>query len=141
MRPRHLYLAVILTGGVVIAILLAARRDRPVPRATPATNEAAPTVTLPTDASLAATDQTVRLEFTGSIETVVGIECCVLDAGIAAARHIQGGIAEGLDTLFITGGIEASRFGPDSANPDKTLLEDWLDSQEMSPTFCMGHLR
>ena len=58
MRPRYLYLAVILTGGVVIAILLAARRGQPVQHSPPTATETAPTVTLPTDASLAATADT-----------------------------------------------------------------------------------
>lgn len=55
MRPRSLYLAVFLTGGIVIAILLSARRDRPNLRTPPPATTSASTISLPTDASLAAT--------------------------------------------------------------------------------------
>ena len=65
----------------------------------------------------------------------------VLCIGDGIATDVQGGIAEGLDTLFITGGIDAAAFGPDSANPDKGLLENWLAARRLSPGFAMGHLR
>ena len=65
----------------------------------------------------------------------------ILCVGDGIATDVQGGIAEGLDTLFITGGLAADRFGPDSANPDKGLLGQWLADQQLGPTFAMGHLR
>ena len=58
MRPRSLYLAVFLTGGIVIAILLSARRDRPNPRTPLPATTSASTISLPTDASLTATTET-----------------------------------------------------------------------------------
>ncbi len=65
----------------------------------------------------------------------------VLCIGDGISTDIQGGIGEGLDTLFITGGLEAAAFGADPANPDAGLLEEWLDSRQLSPSFAMGFLR
>jgi len=65
----------------------------------------------------------------------------ILCVGDGISTDVQGGIAEGLDTLFITGGLAADRFGPDSANPDKGLLDQWLTGHQLDPTFAMGHLR
>lgn len=65
----------------------------------------------------------------------------ILCIGDGISTDIQGGIGEGLDTLFISGGLEAERFGTDAENPDQRLLDDWLDSKELSPTYAMGRLR
>ncbi len=65
----------------------------------------------------------------------------ILCIGDGFATDIQGGISEGLDTLFITGGLEANRFGPDVERPDADLLQAWLAVGELSPTFAMGRLR
>jgi HAD superfamily hydrolase (TIGR01459 family) len=65
----------------------------------------------------------------------------VLCIGDGIATDIQGGMGEGLDTLFITGGLAADEFGPDVQNPDPGLLTAWLGERQMSPTFAMGYLR
>ncbi len=65
----------------------------------------------------------------------------ILCIGDGVNTDVQGGIGEGLDTLFITGGIDTAAFGPDSSNPDKGLLEEWLMARQLSPGFAMGHLR
>ncbi len=65
----------------------------------------------------------------------------ILCVGDGIATDIRGGMAEGLDTLFITGGLAAQAFGADPANPDQGLLDDWLDDQDMSPTHAIGRLR
>lgn len=65
----------------------------------------------------------------------------ILCIGDGISTDIQGGIGEGLDTLFITGGLEADRFGPDVEQPDPVRLDAWLQGQELSPTFAMGRLR
>lgn len=54
---------------------------------------------------------------------------------------ILGGIGEGMDTLFITGGLAASEFGPDVENPDPQLLANWVSGQKAQPTFAIGRLR
>lgn len=65
----------------------------------------------------------------------------ILCVGDGIGTDVQGGLAEGLDTLFITGGIAAKEFGADSANPDKGLLDTYLQSQQLSATWAIGHLR
>jgi HAD superfamily hydrolase (TIGR01459 family) len=65
----------------------------------------------------------------------------VLCIGDGIGTDVQGGMGEGLDTLFITGGLEADRFGPDVEAPDPDLLHAWLDLVQMSPTYAMGRLR
>lgn len=53
---------------------------------------------------------------------------------------IKGGIGEGIDTLFITGGLSAGEFGRDVANPDGALLKAWTEIEGLHPTFAMGYL-
>jgi HAD superfamily hydrolase (TIGR01459 family) len=65
----------------------------------------------------------------------------ILAIGDGIATDIQGGMGEGIDTLFVTGGIAADQFGADSDNPNKDLLDGWLDEQQLSPTFAIGKLR
>ena len=50
-------------------------------------------------------------------------------------------MSEGLDTLFITGGLESAQFGDDVESPEAGKLEAWLALRELSPTFAMGRLR
>ncbi|NTT87929.1 HAD family hydrolase [Tabrizicola fusiformis] len=64
----------------------------------------------------------------------------LLCIGDGISTDVQGGVAEGLDTLFITGGIATERFGDDPANPDPELLEAWLAQQQLSPTWAMPFL-
>lgn len=65
----------------------------------------------------------------------------ILCVGDGIATDIQGGVAEGLDTLFITAGLAAQEFGPDYVNPDKDLLEAWLTAQGTFPTHAISFLR
>ena len=71
----------------------------------------------------------------------LGDDAALLAIGDGIATDIQGAVAEGMDCLFITGGIDASAFGGDSANPDKALLESWLADRMLSPTFAIGYLQ
>ncbi len=65
----------------------------------------------------------------------------ILAIGDGIGTDIQGAIAEGIDALFITGGLEAERFGPDIENPDRVALEAWLATRQLSPTYTIGRLR
>ena len=65
----------------------------------------------------------------------------ILCIGDGINTDIQGGIGEVLDTLFITGGLEAERFGADVEAPEAGLLLPWLEAEQLSPTFAMGRLR
>lgn len=74
-------------------------------------------------------------------EAGVSADPQILCIGDGISTDIQGGIGEGLDTLFITGGLEAAQFGTDVESPDAAMLRDWLMLRELSPTFAMGRLR
>lgn len=65
----------------------------------------------------------------------------VLCIGDGIATDVQGGQSEGIDTLFVTGGLAADQFGPDKSNPIKDMLEGWLAEKMLSPTFAIGYLR
>jgi HAD superfamily hydrolase (TIGR01459 family) len=65
----------------------------------------------------------------------------VIAIGDGIATDVQGGLGEGFDTLFITGGLSADLFGPDVENPASGMLTDWLDAQGRHPTYAIGRLR
>ena len=65
----------------------------------------------------------------------------ILGIGDGFGTDIAGGVAEGIDTMFVTGGIEARNFGPDADAPDAGLLADWLAGQTVAPTYATGKLR
>lgn len=65
----------------------------------------------------------------------------VIAIGDGIQTDVKGGIAEGVDTLFITGGLAAEEFGPDVQQPEQTPLDAWLQSEGQSPTFAIGRLR
>ncbi len=61
--------------------------------------------------------------------------------GDGIGTDILGGMGEQMDTLFITGGLAASAFGPDVEQPDPDKLTDWLAKQPAQPTWAIGRLR
>ena len=65
----------------------------------------------------------------------------VIAIGDGIATDIKGGMVEGFDTLFITGGLAADQFGPDVENPDMAMLDAWTADQQIHPTFAIGRLR
>ena len=67
-------------------------------------------------------------------------DASILAIGDGVHTDIQGGIGEGIDTLFVTAGIAAHEFGPDPAKPDVTRLNDWLTNQHLSPTHAIPYL-
>lgn len=64
----------------------------------------------------------------------------ILCVGDGVGTDIRGGMGEGLDTLFITGGIAAGEFGPDPLAPDTGLLQRFLDREQLSATFAIPML-
>lgn len=64
----------------------------------------------------------------------------ILCVGDGIGTDVQGGLAEGLDTLFVTGGIASAQFGPDPLAPDPQLLDRWLAEQQLSPTYAIARL-
>ncbi len=65
----------------------------------------------------------------------------ILCIGDGVNTDVQGGIAEGLNTLFVTGGIAADQFGADADHPDQVLLDAWLTEKQLSATFAIARLR
>ncbi|NVK46891.1 MAG: TIGR01459 family HAD-type hydrolase [Rhodobacteraceae bacterium] len=65
----------------------------------------------------------------------------ILCIGDGIGTDVMGGIGEGLDVLFITGGLAAKEFGPDPVNPDPARLKMWLAEQNLSPTAAISFLR
>ena len=70
-----------------------------------------------------------------------GRDCSILAIGDGIGTDIQGGMAEDIDTLFVTGGISAAEFGPDPDHPDQRLLLSFLQTRTMSASFAIGKLR
>ena len=64
----------------------------------------------------------------------------VLAIGDGVLTDIAGARAEGIDAVFVTGGLEAHRFGDTPARPDPALLEAWLAAEDLAPRFAMGRL-
>lgn len=67
-------------------------------------------------------------------------EANILAIGDGVNTDVQGGVAEGIDTLFVTGGIAAAEFGTDPARPDPALLRDWLAARQLSATWAIPFL-
>ncbi|MEX0969085.1 MAG: TIGR01459 family HAD-type hydrolase [Paracoccaceae bacterium] len=65
----------------------------------------------------------------------------MLCVGDGIATDIQGGMAEGLDTLFITGGLAAPDIPLEDGMPDAAALRAYLDKHQQSPTAAIGNLR
>jgi len=76
------------------------------------------------------------------LQAVAGAdEARILCIGDGIHTDVQGAMGEGLDALFVTGGIAHESFGTDSHNPNKALLMDWLEDAMLSPSYSIGHLR
>lgn len=65
----------------------------------------------------------------------------ILAIGDGIATDIQGGMQEGLDTLFVTSGIAAAQFGADRDAPDPAKVEAFLIAHQLSATAAIPFLR
>lgn len=65
----------------------------------------------------------------------------ILAIGDGINTDVRGARQEGIDCLFVTGGLAAEAFGPDPENPDPTLLERWLAERQANPEYSIGRLR
>lgn len=64
----------------------------------------------------------------------------ILAIGDGIRTDVQGGAGEGIDTLFITGGLARTETGT-TDQPDPALLETFLAAEQRSPTYAIGYLR
>lgn len=65
----------------------------------------------------------------------------ILCIGDGIGTDVKGAVGEGLDVLFITGGLSADEFGSDHVNPNPERLTSWLVEQAMSPVAAISFLR
>lgn len=64
----------------------------------------------------------------------------ILAIGDGPHTDIAGGMGEGIDSLFITGGLAASETKT-SVQPDPEALRSYLEQEQSAPTFSIGFLR
>lgn len=65
----------------------------------------------------------------------------ILCIGDGINTDIQGGVAEGLDTMFITGGLASTEVSSVDGKPDEAELATFLGKHKLSPTFTITNLR
>jgi putative intracellular protease/amidase len=54
---------------------------------------------------------------------------------------VAGGAAEGLDALFVTGGLAAEAVSDDPETPDQARLRAFLAAHDAAPRYAIGRLR
>lgn len=64
----------------------------------------------------------------------------ILAIGDGPHTDIAGGMGEGIDTLFITGGLAAAETRTKD-QPDAEALAHYLDQEKSAPTYAIGYLR
>ena len=64
----------------------------------------------------------------------------ILAVGDGITTDILGAEKEGIDSLFITGGLAALETGT-KEQPDQGLLEHYLKEQKLNPAYSIGYLR
>lgn len=65
----------------------------------------------------------------------------ILCIGDGIHTDIQGGLSDGFDTLFISGGLAADQFGADANKPDPARLQAFFEANRLSPTAVIPFLR
>ena len=64
----------------------------------------------------------------------------ILAIGDGILTDVKGGIDEGIDSLFISGGLAAAETKT-ITQPDETALTTYLEKEKSDPPFTIGHLR
>jgi len=65
----------------------------------------------------------------------------ILAIGDGIATDILGAAGEGIDAVFVTGGLAFDQFGDDIENPHHPSLLDWLNARGAGPRYSIGRLR
>jgi HAD superfamily hydrolase (TIGR01459 family) len=66
----------------------------------------------------------------------------IICIGDGVATDVQGAMGEGLDCLFISGGLAARETGtPHGGQPDPAALRAFTEAQRLAPTYAIGFLR
>ncbi|MEQ6201687.1 TIGR01459 family HAD-type hydrolase [Sulfitobacter sp. HNIBRBA2951] len=64
----------------------------------------------------------------------------ILAIGDGILTDVKGGIDEGIDSLFISGGLAAAETKT-VTQPDEDALTAYLETEKSDPTYTIGHLR
>lgn len=67
-------------------------------------------------------------------------DSAILAIGDGILTDVKGAIDEGIDSLFISGGLAAAETKT-VTQPDAAALTAYLDAEKSAPTFTIGHLR
>ncbi|MEX1663398.1 TIGR01459 family HAD-type hydrolase [Thioclava sp. 15-R06ZXC-3] len=65
----------------------------------------------------------------------------ILAIGDGINTDVPGAAGEGIDCLFVTGGLAHDQFGADQKNPDPELVRAWLGARQTDPRYTIGTLR
>ena len=65
----------------------------------------------------------------------------ILAVGDGINTDVPGAAGEGIDCLFVTGGLAHDQFGAQAAHPDPELLRTWLGARQQDPQYSIGALR
>lgn len=65
----------------------------------------------------------------------------ILAIGDGINTDVLGGESEGIDSVFVTGGLAFDQFGPDVENPDQDMLNAWVQAEGRNPTYAIGRFR
>ncbi|OCX67171.1 HAD family hydrolase [Thioclava sp. SK-1] len=65
----------------------------------------------------------------------------ILALGDGVNTDVAGAAGEGIDCLFITGGLAVDEFGDDRDAPDPEMLRVWLAERQQDPQFTISKLR
>ncbi|MFJ1291179.1 TIGR01459 family HAD-type hydrolase [Paracoccus yeei] len=71
----------------------------------------------------------------------LGDDARILAVGDGIATDIPGAAGEGIDALFVTGGLAFDQFGDDVENPLQDKLDEWLAMRGHAPRYSIGRLR
>lgn len=71
----------------------------------------------------------------------LGDDARILAVGDGIATDIPGAAGEGIDALFVTGGLAFDQFGDDVDNPLQEKLDEWLAMRGHAPRYSIGRLR
>jgi ribonucleotide monophosphatase NagD (HAD superfamily) len=61
--------------------------------------------------------------------------------GDGIGTDVLGAMGEGIDALYITGGLAAEETGTTAAGPDPERLRAFLGASRLAPRFAMAQLR
>lgn len=71
----------------------------------------------------------------------LGADARILAVGDGIPTDVPGARAQGIDALFVTGGLAFDQFGDDVENPVGAKLDEWLAIRSEDPRYSIGRLR